>query len=163
MDYILTFAAKIYPQLIFLMIIYVVVVFFVVLDLWSGIRKAKQTGQYHGSFGLRKTVAKLAQYLNLLLAISAVDTLQMIALHSYEVNLPMFPVVTLLTAVFIGFIEVKSIYEKAEDKERAKIAEAAKVAQFLLSDHTVQGIASRVADCLKEKEAEESYDNERPA
>lgn len=146
----LSFADKVYPQLIFLFLIYIVVVFFVALDLWSGVRKAKQSGQYRSSFGFRKTVAKLAQYLNLLLAVTGVDALQMLALHSYKVNLPMFPVLTLLAAVLIGFIEVKSIFEKAEDKERAKIADAAKLAKELLGDATVQNIASQVADYLKD-------------
>jgi hypothetical protein len=150
MEQTLSFADKVYPQLAFLFLIYLVVVFFVALDLWSGVRKARQAGQYRSSFGFRKTVAKLAQYLNLLLAVTGVDALQMLALHSYKVNLPLFPVLTLLAAVLIGFIEVKSIFEKAEDKERAKIAEAAKLAKELLGDTTVQNIASQVADYLKD-------------
>lgn len=149
-----SFADKIYLQLIVLALIYIVVVFFVALDLWSGVRKARQAGVYRSSFGFRKTVAKLAQYLNLMLAVTGVDALQMLALHNYKVNLPMFPVLTLLAAVLIGFIEVKSIFEKAEDKERAKIAEAAKLAQELLGNSTVQNIATQIADHLKQTEPE---------
>jgi hypothetical protein len=157
----LSFADKVYPQLLFLFLIYVVVVFFVALDLWSGVRKARHAGVYRSSFGLRKTIGKLTQYLNMMLAITGIDALQMFALHSYEVSLPVFPILTLLAAVLIGFIEVKSIYEKAEDKERAKMAEAAKLAHELLGDRTVQNIASQVAGYLKENGQKTEPDKEQ--
>jgi hypothetical protein len=149
MDYILSFASKIYPQLLILTFIYVIVLCFVVLDLWAGVRKAKQAGIYRSSSGFRRTVDKLAKYLNLLLVITLVDALQMLGLHYYNAKLPLFPILTLIAAAFVGFIEGKSVFEKAEDKERAKISEAAKLAKELLGDHTVQNIASQVADYLK--------------
>ena len=148
MEYVLSFVSKVQPLLWIFAFIYIVVLLFVTLDLWSGVRKAKRAGQYRSSFGFRKTVAKLAQYLNLLLAITGVDALQMLALHSYQVDLPMFPALTLIAAVFIGFIEGKSIFEKAEDKERAKMAEAARLAGEILSDHTIQSIATKVSERL---------------
>ncbi len=149
MDYILSFAAKIYPQLLILAFIYVVVLCFVALDLWAGVRKAKRAGIYRSSAGFRKTVDKVAKYLNMLLVITLVDALQMLGLYHYEIG-TLFPLLTLIAAGFVGFIEGKSIFEKAEDKERAKIAEAAKLAKELLGDHTVQNIASQVATYLKD-------------
>ena len=156
----LSFADKVYPQLAFLFLIYIAVVFFVVLDLWSGVRKARQAGVYRSSFGFRKTVAKLAQYLNLLLAVTGIDALQMLALHSYKVSWPMFPVLTLGAAIFVGFIEVKSIFEKAEDKERAKMADAAKLAASIMNDHTMQNIAAKVGEYIQaHPQPENTFDN----
>ena len=156
----LSFADKVYPQLGFLVLIYIVVVFFVALDLWSGVRKAKQAGKYRSSYGFRETVKKLAQYLNLLLAVTGIDALQMLALHSYKAALPMFPVLTLLAAVFVGFIEVKSIFEKAEDKERAKMADAAKLAASIMNDHTMQNIAAKVGEYIQTHPQPEKYEQQ---
>lgn len=140
----------IYPQLLILAFIYIVVIFMVALDLWAGIRKARQCGVYRSSFGLRKTVEKVARYFNMMFAVTGVDALQMLGIYHYKFNVPLFPILTLVAAAFVGFIEIKSIYEKAEDKEKAKINEAAKLAGQIISDRNVQEIASRVAEYIKD-------------
>lgn len=152
MDSLLLFAQKFAPQLIILAIIYMVVLLFVALDLWSGVRKARRAGEYRSSLGLRRTVDKLAKYYNLLLVISLVDALQMLGLCLCGASLPLIPILTLIAAGFIGFIEGKSIFEKASDKERAKVAEAARIARLLVNDHTVQGIATKVVEILTEQQ-----------
>ena len=53
------------PQLMIIACIYALVLFVVFLDLWAGIRKAKQRGEYRSSYGLRKTVDKISRYFNL--------------------------------------------------------------------------------------------------
>lgn len=49
-------------QITLIVVLYITVILVVMLDLWSGLRKAKQLGQYRSSYGLRKTVDKLASY-----------------------------------------------------------------------------------------------------
>lgn len=140
----------IYPQLIILAFIYTVVVVLVFLDLWAGIRKARRSGLFRSSFGLRKTVEKVARYLNMMFAVTAIDALQMLGIHQYQFAVPLFPVLTLLAAVFVGVIEIKSIYEKAEEKEKAKVMEAARLAGQVITDRHVQEIAAKVAEYLME-------------
>lgn len=94
----------------------------IMADLWSGVRKAKQNGIIRSSYGFKRTVDKIARYYNVLLALSIVDAMQMTSLwyleRYYSYTIPIFPVITLLGAIGISLIEIKSIYEKAEDKVR---------------------------------------------
>lgn len=99
---------------------YIFVLFTVIADLISGIRKAKQRGELRSSYGFRRTVDKLARYYIPPFALTIVDTMQMIVVgylngyHGYSI--PLLPILTLFGAIGIGIIEVKSILEKAQDK-----------------------------------------------
>lgn len=100
--------------------IYIMVLIAILADLWSGVRKAKQNNIVRSSYGFKRTVDKIARYYNVLLALTVVDTMQMGALWYletyYDISFPMFPFVTLIGAIGIALIEIKSIFEKAEDK-----------------------------------------------
>ncbi len=82
-------------------------------DLWSGLRKAKQRGEMKSSYGLKKTVDKIARYFNMLFAITIIDCIQMAVIYIldnyYGYGIPMLPVLTALGSIFIGVIEVKKI------------------------------------------------------
>lgn len=132
--------------------VYVAVLIFVFLDLWAGIRKAKQRGEYRSSFGLRKTIAKIANYYNALLVISVIDALQMLTITETQLPLPTFPFLTIFGGLFVGFIELKSVYEKNSDKEKAMVQEAAKlVAQLITNGKDNEGLASLI-EYLKTKD-----------
>lgn len=102
--------------------LYIMVLLVIMADLWSGVRKAKKNGIARSSYGFKRTVDKIARYYNVLLALTVVDAMQMGSLwyleKYYSYNWPLFPVVTLIGAIGICLIEIKSIYEKAEDKVR---------------------------------------------
>lgn len=103
--------------------LYFLVIIAIIADLWSGVRKAKINGVARSSYGYRRTVDKIARYYNVLMALTVVDAMQMSSIwyldtyYSYS-KLPMFPFITLIGAIGICMIEIKSIYEKAEDKVR---------------------------------------------
>ena len=103
--------------------LYFLVIIAIIADLWSGVRKAKINGVSRSSYGYRRTVDKIARYYNVLMALTVVDAMQMSSIwyldtyYSYS-KLPMFPFITLIGAIGICLIEIKSIYEKAEDKVR---------------------------------------------
>lgn len=101
---------------------YILVFLAVMADLISGCRKAKQRGELRSSYGFRRTVDKLARYYIPLFALTVVDAMQMLVvgyLNGYHgFSIPLLPVMTLLGAIGIGIIEVKSILEKAEDKAK---------------------------------------------
>jgi hypothetical protein len=100
--------------------IYILVLLMIFADLWAGIRKAKQRGEVRTSYGFKRTVDKLAKYYNALIALTLVDAMQVALIwyldSFYGYHIPIFPIVTLIGAVGICLIEIKSIYEKAEDK-----------------------------------------------
>jgi hypothetical protein len=100
--------------------IYILVLLAILADLWSGVRKAKQNGIVRSSYGFKRTVDKIARYYNMLFALTVVDAMQMTAVWYlatyYDYRLPMFPFITLIGAIGLALIEIKSIYEKASDK-----------------------------------------------
>lgn len=102
--------------------IYILVLFAILADLWSGVRKAKKNGIARSSYGYKRTIDKIARYYNVLLALSVVDAMQVASLwyleQYYALKFPMFPFITLIGAIGVCLIEIKSIYEKAEDKVR---------------------------------------------
>ena len=142
--------AAIRPQLIILTIVYLLVLFVIFLDLWAGIRKARKRGELRSSLGYRKTVEKIAKYFNLIFVVTAIDAVQMLTV--WQINeqtgsrLPLIPILTVLGAMFIGFIELKSVYEKSEDKEKAKIADAAAALGSALKNRETQGIVAAVLE-----------------
>lgn len=111
--------------------IYVAVLLLIGADLWSGVRKARRRHELRTSKGYRQTVQKIARYYNMLMALSVMDAMQMGGVWYlntfYAHAIPLLPVVTLLGAVGIGCIEIKSIYEKAEQKDRASYQEAVRL------------------------------------
>ncbi|MCD7900293.1 MAG: hypothetical protein LUH22_10610 [Bacteroides sp.] len=107
-------------------------VFFILFDLWAGIRKARERGEKITSNGLRQTFAKTARYYNALLALLIIDAIQMAGFWYMNVyyghNIPVFPFLTLLGAIGVGIIEVKSIFEKADDKMKQQASDVALLA-----------------------------------
>ncbi len=148
------------PQVLIVACLYALILFVVFLDLLAGIRKAKQRGEYRSSYGLRKTVDKICRYYNMVLVVTAIDIVQMLAVINLnpqtEHSLPVLPFFTFLGAMFVGFIELKSIYEKSEDKEQAKIKDAAKMmAQVLQHSEESELVAGFIEYIKKEKKGGE--------
>lgn len=126
------------PVLLLMLGEYVMVMLAVIADLVSGMRKAKMRGEARHSKALRRTVDKLCRYYNALFALSVIDVMQMAAIAYLRVTgtaqLPMLPAFTLLGAICIAIIEVKSIYEKASEKEQAEADEAARTLLRLIKN-----------------------------
>jgi len=136
-----------------LVFLYVFVFLAVMLDLWSGVRKAKQRNEYISSYGLRETLNKLSRYFNVLLAVTLIDLIQMLAIfelrtHNVGHSIPILPFFTFIATGFICFIEAKSIFEKAEQKEKAKAADAARTIdaaiRILKKDNTLDEILTKL-------------------
>lgn len=146
-------------QLVLLFVIYILVAVAIFLDLWAGVRKAKARGEFRSSTGLRKTVAKFCSYYNMLLAITVIDILQMLVVglldFEYGYTVPVIPITTAAGACFIGFIEVKSIFEKNADKERAKVQAAANDLQKLIKDDGAKDILSAALAIIQDNRPKE--------
>ena len=140
--------------------IYIEVFIMIMADLWSGIRKAKARGEVRSSFGYKKTIDKIARYYNALIALSVIDAMQMGGVWYldcyYGWSVPIFPVVTLFGALGISLVELKSIYEKANEKVRNEYKEVAALAAEIAKNRTDPSeIAQAVIDYLnRNKEAE---------
>ncbi|MBC5606129.1 hypothetical protein [Bacteroides difficilis] len=135
--------------------------FFIAFDFWAGTRKAKQRGEPLMSDKYKRTVDKVARYYNALLALVVVDCMQMAGIwyldNYYDYHIPIFPFITLLGAFGVAAIEVKSIYEKAEDKERREMEQVATLVTEI-TKHRIESteIARAVVEFLnKNKEEKE--------
>lgn len=104
---------------------------FIALDYWAGVRKARQRGEVITSSGMQRTIKKVARYYNALLALVVVDTLLASSAYYfnvfYEGRWPVFPFLTLLGTLGVSLIEVRSIYEAAETKEKRAAQDVAKL------------------------------------
>lgn len=112
--------------------IYIEVFLMILADLWSGCRKAKQRGELRTSTGYKRTIDKIAKYYNALIALTIIDAMQIVGIWYlmayYEWNIPIFPYVTLFGALGISLVEIKSIYEKADDKTKKHTTDVAQLA-----------------------------------
>jgi len=132
--------------------IYVLVLIMIFTDLWSGVAKARKSGVVRSSYGFRRTIEKTARYYNVLLALTVIDAMQIVSLWYletyYDKIVPMFPFLTLIGAIGICLIEVKSIYEKAEDK--VKILEVGDLAgKIITNKDDISEIVKAVTEYMK--------------
>ncbi|MBQ9525134.1 MAG: hypothetical protein IJR69_08470 [Bacteroidaceae bacterium] len=104
------------------LIIYIVALGLIFADLWSGVRKAKQRGEFRTSEGLKKTVGKVNKYFAMHFAMTLVDAVQISLLYmlyrEYGYDIPMLPIFTGLSVLYEAFVEIKSITEPANIKEK---------------------------------------------
>lgn len=130
-------------------------VIFVLLDYWSGTRKAKANGIPLMSHGMRKSCTKLATYYNVLFALGAVDAMQLWGLwyidNFYDHNFPLFPWLTLIGAVGVALIEIKSIYESADAKAKKRMDDVMELSKNIAEHHNnVEEIAKEIARYLND-------------
>lgn len=137
--------------------IYLAVLGLIASDLWSGLRKAKVRGEIRSSYGLKKTVEKIAKYYNMLFAVTLVDCIHMVLIwyldiyHNYSI--PIIPILTAVGAIFIGIIEIKSIYEKADEK--VKFEQAGQLAAKIISSKDdLKEIVKAIAEYMKDNKVE---------
>lgn len=136
------------------MLIPLICVFF---DLRAGIRKAHIRGERIVSSKMRNTPLKISRYYNAMLPFFFIDLLQCVCCaysNSYcNTSLPVFPFLTLLAAVGIAFIEIKSILEPADEKESKEYSDIAQAVSLLLSYKTHPGSLDEIINKLKSNDS----------
>lgn len=146
------FTAEMTERLLWILAI-VVAEYFLVLaaaaaDLASGLRKARRRGETTRSRALRRTVDKLARYYNVLIVLTVVDAMQITAavflrtVESYDV--PTIPIFTLIGSLGMAFIEVKSIFEKGDDKEKQQLAELVSLFEVIADNDRLKRIIEKL-------------------
>ena len=133
--------------------IYILVLLMIFADLWSGLRKAKRIGETRTSYGYRRTISKMAQYYNLLIAGSIVDSIYGLLCwyleNYYQTSLWLFPFITFIIALVLCLIEIKSIREKAEDKVRLDRAGQV-VQQVFINRENLEEVAKTISEYMSE-------------
>lgn len=147
---------KIIIVLIILIGIYIGVLALIFTDLWSGVRKAKKRGEYISSQGFKRTIDKISKYYNAMFALTVLDAMQIGAIWYFDsywgYSIPIFPIVSLLGALGVGLIEIKSIYEKADKKEKKQYTEIAELLMKCAKNHDLKDITNALNSYFNENE-----------
>ena len=111
-------------------VVMVIVLMAMVIDLLSGINKARQNGKMRTSWGLKRTISKFIMYEGSLLIAAGVDVL-MHASHLYDLlhldAIRGVPFVTCLLGAFLCVVEFMSVHESADTKTKKEWADTARL------------------------------------
>ena len=134
------------------------------VDLMSGLRKAKQRGDFRSSQGLRMTLSKFVSYEGGMLIAVGIDILihlcRLFALFRLDV-INGIPVVTCITGVFLCVVEYLSVREKAESKTKKNFSKVEMLAIQALAKPENRELLMQLLDRTQRSE-DESYGGHMP-
>lgn len=136
---------------------YVIAFTAMLIDLRSGIQKAKRLGLARTSKGFRMTIIKINQYLLLMMLLSLVDISKTLVGFLNIFGWRDMPWLTFLGAIVICLIELKSVWENTQRGNKKEIAEAVRGLIKLLR---TKDDKDEVVGLLNKAFAEETKDNE---
>lgn len=129
-----------------------------ILDLVSGIRKAKQRGEARTSYGLSRTITKFISYEGGMLIAAGIDILMYMSNLVLALGLKLLhgvPVITCLMGVFLLVVEAISLYEKADEKTRKRELQAAELVKHIVSKDDLKEMLREVLEHNKKVEGEQ--------
>jgi hypothetical protein len=117
-----------------------VIILAMAVDFASGYYKAKLRGEERNSLGLKRTVSKFILYVGSVMIAAGVDSIFYICgfweIIHFSV-LSKVPVVTTIVSVFICAIEIRSVWEKAERKQKRDALQTAEALVKLIGRESV--------------------------
>lgn len=142
------------------MLIIVIFEFFAVFiamswDFCSGYYKARLRKEDRNSYGLRRTVSKFILYAGSLCIACGIDSISFVCRFWEFIHLsPLMkvPVVASIVAVFILVTEFRSIWEKADAKQRRQAGKAAALLGSVLNKEMLKEALTEVLISAKDKE-----------
>ena len=145
-----------------ILLCYVIQLGLIFCDLRAGVRKAKKRKEPLTSDGYKTTIEKIAKYFNMTFALTLIDLMQFALLlflyHFYQKDIIMIPWFTLLAFGFVCFVEIKSIWEPADIKEKKQQAEYRRAILALIKEY---GGIDKVMEAVM-KDQKEREDAELP-
>lgn len=140
---------------VMMLLMYVTIVWLILCDLRAGIRKARQRGDLVTSDGRKRTIDKIARYFNMTFAMSLIDVVQLALIfflyHFYKTDLWMVPWATLFATGYVAWVEIHSIWEPADVKERKLQQDYLRALEILIRH---DGSAEQVINLIKTKDNE---------
>lgn len=135
-----------------MLLMYVIILALILADLWAGVRKAKKRGEYRTSDGYKRTIDKIARYYNMTFALSLIDVVQIAIIfflyYFYKTDIWMIPWFTLFATGYVGWVEVHSIWEPADIKEKKQQQDYTKALLAVIEQY---GGAEKVINLLMQK------------
>lgn len=143
-------------------LVYLVILMAMSVDLACGIRKAKIRGEYTNSTALSRSVTKFITYEGGLLIATGVDLLIHLGkfweIFGLDVMMGI-PLVTIVIGIFVCSVEWISIREKADEKTKKEMKQAAviagKVAASMLNkDELSEALTQAIINANNHKKSE---------
>lgn len=136
-----------------MLLMYITILALILADLWSGVRKAKKRGEFRTSDGYKRTIDKIARYYNMTFAMSLIDVVQVAIIfflyYFYEVDIWMIPWFTLFATGYVAWVEIHSIWEPADIKEKKQQKDYTKALLAVIEQY---GGAEKVIQLLTKRE-----------
>lgn len=124
------------------------------VDLVSGVRKAKQIGEARTSYGFSRTLTKFLIYEGILLIAQCIDILLHFGLHNFVEQAYDIPCIVVLMAIVLCGVEMWSVYERAEEKQRRKAGRIVAAGAQLLDRDTLAAVIAEAVKNAVNKEGE---------
>jgi hypothetical protein len=145
------------PMWVIVCIETLVIILAMAVDFASGYYKAKLRGEERNSLGLKRTVSKFILYVGSVMIAAGVDSIFYICgfweIIHFSV-LSKVPVVTTIVSVFICAIEIRSVWEKAERKQKQDALQITEALVKLIGRESVGEKLEGVINELKNKKDE---------
>lgn len=142
-------------------IVCLVVLVAMAIDCASGWRKAKLRCEEHTSYLLARSISKFLLYEGAIVIASCIDLLVFFAKFWLIFGLEIIngiPIVCCLIGIFLCCIEGWSVFEKADEKDKAKLGKAGAFVGSVLEkdkDKIADLILDVLAERMKERRGEE--------
>lgn len=139
-----------------MLLMYITILALILADLVAGVRKAKSRGDYRTSDGYKRTIDKIARYYNMTFAMSLIDVVQVAIIfflfYFYQVDIWMIPWFTLFATGYVAWVEIHSIWEPADIKEKKQQQDYKKALLAVIEQY---GGAEKVIEMLKGRDNDE--------
>lgn len=130
-------------MLIIALVAMIVVLMAMIVDLISGLRKAKVRGEYRSSEALKRTFTKFITYEGGMIIALCFDILihmsRLVQLFGLDVIYGV-PVISCLVGAFLCVVEFISVREKAEQKTKKQMDDAAKLLNTMLQNDNLKDV-----------------------
>ena len=125
------------------------------VDIASGFYKAKLRGEVRDSYGMKRTISKFILYVGSICIACGIDSIFFASGFWVLIHFPALtkvPVISTIMAVFICAVEIRSIWEKADRKQRNELIKTAELLGRLLNKDN--SLNDRIIELIKEKNNE---------
>ncbi len=128
------------------------------IDFVSGWRKAKQRGEKRTSYAFSRTLTKFLIYQGIALVGTCIDTMIHFVWAQFAVEGSYYfvPVVTAFLCIILCIVEGWSVREKADEKQRKRMNDAADLVVSILKDETIkQTFVDTITESMQQEKKSE--------
>ena len=113
-------------QLVQISMVWIAVLLAILIDLFFGVKKAREIGEIRTSEGYRRSIHKFVYYYAMMSFALIFDFLDVVTPILLPFPLSITPVFSVLAAIALIFTEAKSVRENADDKARRRVDQSFK-------------------------------------